>query len=46
MSNDLSWMGQKSTYSGPSLREIKALERKKQNAKRTLFINKITGVSN
>lgn len=41
MSNDLSWMGQKSTYSGPSLREIKALEQKKQNAKRTLFINKL-----
>ena len=41
MSNDLSWMGQKSTYSGPSLHEIKALEHKKQNAKLTLFITKL-----
>ena len=38
---DLSWMGQRSTYQGPSLTEIKALEHKKQTAKQTLFINKL-----
>jgi len=41
MAADLSWMGQRSTYNGPSLNEIKALEEKKQNAKQTLFITKL-----
>ena len=41
MATDLSWMGQRSTYNGPSLNEIKALEEKKQNAKQTLFITKL-----
>ena len=38
---DFSWMGTQSTYDGPSLAEIKEREKKKDNAKCTLYINQL-----